>query len=126
MKTAKIIPISEDKAVAVDERGKEVLVEVREVDSPFFNKAPVKGRLSLKGVINLLSRSGEDLDEVEALINAIDSFLSHRFLETYLEEDEEAKEELRKVFRLLDIARDKIDTIQRDVSLSSLSLIDLN
>ena len=127
MTQAKLIPISERKAVMVNARGEEQLVELKAVDSKFYNKAPVKERLSLKGVISLLGRSDDELDEVEALLASIDGFLSDRFISgVYLEEDEEAKDEIRKVLRLLDIVRDKLDNIQRDVSISTNSLLDLN
>jgi len=127
MTQAKLIPISETKAVMVNERGEEQLVELKAVESKFYNKAPVKERLSLKGVISLLGRSDDELDEVEALLASIDGFLSDRFISgVYLEEDEEAKDEIRKVLRLLDIVRDKLDNIQRDVSISTNSLLDLN
>ena len=127
MTKAKLIPISETKAVMVNARGEEQLVELKAVDSKFYNKAPVKERLSLKGVISLLGRSDSGLDEVEALLASIDGFLSDRFISgVYLEEDEEAKDEIRKVLRLLDIVRDKLDNIQRDVSISTNSLLDLN
>ena len=126
MKVAKIIPISENKAIRINARGEEELVELKAVESKFYNKAPVKEKLSLKGVINLLSRSDEGLEELEALLVGIDSFLVDRFLDGWFDENKEAQDEVRKVLRLLDIARDKLDTIQRDVSISSLSLLDLN
>ena len=126
MTQAKLIPISERKAVMVNERGEEQLVELKAVESKFYNKAPVKERLSLKGVISLLGRSDDELDEVEALLASIDGFLSDRFIsEVYLEEDEEAKDEIRKVLRLLEIVKDKLDNIQRDVSISTNSLLGL-
>ena len=126
MKVAKIIPISENKAIRLNARGEEELVELKAVESKFYNKAPVKEKLSLKGVIDLLSRSDEGLDEVEALLAGIDSFLVDRFLGGWFDENKEAQDEVRKVLKLLDIVRDKLDTIQRDVSISSLSLLDLN
>ena len=127
MTKAKIIPINETKAVMVNARGEEQLVELKAVESKFYNKAPIKERLSLKGVISLLGRSDDELDEVEALLASIDGFLSDRFISgIYLEEDEEAKDEIRKVLRLLDIVRDKLDNIQRDVSISTNSLLVLN
>jgi len=126
MTPAKIIPISENKAIKLNARGEEELVELKAVESKFYNKAPVKERLSLKGVIDLLSRSDEGLEELEALLAGIDSFLVDRFLDGWFDENKEAQDEVRKVLRLLDIARDKLDTIQRDVSISSLSLLDLN
>ena len=124
---AKIIPISEFKAVRVNPRGEEELVELRKVDAKFYNKAPVKEELSLKGVISHLGSVDDGLDEVEALLAGIDSFLVDNFISgVYLESDEEAKDEIRKVLRLLDMVRDKIDTIQREVSISTNSLIKLN
>ena len=124
---AKFIPISEFKAVRVNPRGEEELVELRKVDATFYNKAPVKEELSLKGVISHLGSADDGLDEVEALLSSIDGFLCDRFITgVYLEEDEEAKNEIRKVLRLLDMVRDKIDTIQREVSISTNSLIKLN
>ena len=126
MTKAKLIPISETKAVMVNARGEEQLVELKAVDSKFYNKAPIKERLSLKGVISLLGRSDDELDEVEALLTGIDSFLVDRFLDGWFDENEEAQEEVRKILKLLDIARDKLDNIQRDVSISTNSLLGLN
>jgi len=127
MKVAKIIPISENKAIKLNARGDEELVELKAVDSKFYNKAPVKERLSLKGVISLLGSNDDEMDEVEALIDVIDGFLSDRFISgVYLEEDEEAKDEIRKVLRMLDIVKSKLDTIQRLNSVSINSLLDLN
>jgi len=127
MKKIKLIPISERKAIAVNARGQEQLVELKAVDSKFYNKAPVKEKLSLKGVISLLGRSDSGLDELEALLSGIDSFLCDKFISgVYLEDDEEAKDEVRKVLRLLDLVRNKVDNIQRDVSISTMSLLDLN
>ena len=126
MTQAKLIPINERKAIAVNARGQEQLVELKAVDSKFYNKAPVKERLSLKGIISLLGRSDDELDEVEALLTGVDSFLVDRFLNGWFNENEEAKDEIRKVLRLLDIVKDKLDNIQRDVSISTNSLLDLN
>ena len=124
---AKFIPLTEFKAVRVNPRGEGELVELRKVDAAFYNKAPVKEELSLKGVISHLGSADDGLDEVEALLAGIDSFLVDNFISgVYLEEDEEAKNEIRKVLRLLDMVRDKIDTIQREVSISTNSLIKLN
>ena len=124
---AKFIPLTEFKAVRVNPRGEEELVELRKVDATFYNKAPVKEELSFKGVISHLGSVDDGLDEVEALLAGIDSFLVDNFISgVYLESDEEAKDEIRKVLRLLDIVRDKIDTIQREVSISTNSLIKLN
>ena len=125
MKVAKIIPINDTQAVAVNERGEEQLVEFKAIDSTFYNKAPLKGRVSKDGVISLLSRSDRALDELEALLISLDSYLVDRFLSGYFDEDEEAKEDVRKALRILDIARDKIDTIQRDVNTSSFLLLAL-
>ena len=126
MKT-KIIPISENKAIKLNARGEEELVELKAVESKFYNKAPVKERLSLKGVISLLGSNDDKMEEAGALIDAIDGFLSDRFITgVYLEEDEEAKDEIRKVLRMLDILKSKLDTIQRLNSVSINSLLDLN
>jgi len=126
MKT-KIIPISENKAIKLNARGEEELVELKAVESKFYNKAPIKERLSLEGVISLLGSNDDEMEEVGALIDAIDGFLSDRFITgVYLEEDEEAKDEIRKVLRMLDILKSKLDTIQRLNSVSINSLLDLN
>lgn len=123
----KFIPLNEFKAVRVNLRGEEELVELKKVNAKFSNKAPIKEELSLKSVISHLGSVDNGLDEVEALLTSIDSFLCDKFITgIYLEEDEEAKEEIRKVLRLLDITRDKIDTIQREVSISNYSLIKQN
>ena len=123
MKVAKIIPINDIQAVAVNERGEEQLVEFKAIDSNFYIKAPLNSRVSKDGIISLLSRSDRALDELEALLISLDSYLVDRFLSGYFDEDEEAKEDVRKALRILDIARDKIDTIQRDVNTSSFSLM---
>ncbi len=126
MKT-KIIPISENKAIKLNARGEEELVELKAVESKFYNKAPIKERLSLEGVISLLGSNDNEIEEAGALIDAIDGFLSDRFITgVYLEEDEEAKDEIRKVLRILDILKSKLDTIQRLNSVSINSLLDLN
>ena len=126
MKT-KIIPISENKAIKLNARGEEQLIELKVVESKFYNKVPVKERLSLKGVISLLGSNDNEIEEAGALINVIDGFLSDRFISgVYLEEDEEAKDEIRKVLRMLDILKSKLDTIQRLNSVSINSLLDLN
>jgi len=52
--------------------------------------------------------------------------LVDRFLDGWFDENEEAQEEVRKILKLLDIARDKLDNIQRDVSISTNSLLGLN
>ena len=126
MKT-KIIPISENKAIKLNARGEEELVELKAVESKFYNKAPIKERLSLEGVISLLGSNDNEIEEAGALIDVIDGFLSDRFITgVYLEEDEEAKDEIRKVLRMLDILKSKLDTIQRLNSVSINSLLDLN
>ena len=127
MTPAKIIPITGSKAIRVKEDGSEQLIEFKAVESKFYNKAPVKEKLTLKGVISLLGNNDNEIEEAGALIDVIDGFLSDRFITgVYLEEDEEAKDEIRKVLRMLDILKSKLDTIQRLNSVSINSLLDLN
>ena len=127
MTPAKIIPITGSKAIRVKEDGSEQLIEFKAVESKFYNKVPVKEKLSLKGVISLLGSNDNEIEEAGALIDVIDGFLSDRFITgVYLEEDEEAKDEIRKVLRMLDILKSKLDTIQRLNSVSINSLLDLN
>ncbi len=127
MTPAKIIPITGSKAIRVKEDGSEQLIEFKAVESKFYNKAPVKEKLTLKGVISLLGNNDNEIEEAGALIDVIDGFLSDRFITgVYLEEDEEAKDEIRKVLIMLDILKSKLDTIQRLNSVSINSLLDLN
>lgn len=117
---SKIIQLSKDKAVEVTPSGKDRLVEIRELKE----ELPVKGGLNFEDITNNLGSVDTGLYEVEAILNSIDSFLTDRFITgIYLEEDPEAKDEIRKALKLLDIVTDKVDTIKRQVSISHLSLL---
>ncbi|GAX87009.1 hypothetical protein LNAT_P0304 [Lebetimonas natsushimae] len=122
MNLAKLIPLKAGEAIAVTGRGEEQLVSLEYKKANFFNGGVYKG-YSVSDVIHFMSEADEELDNARALIEAIDSFLSNKFLNGHLEEDEEAQEDLRKVFALLDLTADKLDTIQRYMATSSNALL---
>jgi hypothetical protein len=122
MTKAKLIPLKTGEAIAVTPRGEEQLVSLECKKADFFNGGVYKD-YSISDVIHFMSEADEELDNARALIEAIDSFLSSRFLSGHLEEDKEAQEDLRKVFALLDLTADKLDTIQRYMATSSNALL---
>jgi hypothetical protein len=118
----KFISLVKNEAIAVTGRGEEQLVSL-ELKKAHFSNGGVLKEYSRDDVIHFISEADEELDNARALIEAIDSFLSNRFMSCYLEEDEEAKNDLRKVFALLDLTADKLDTIQRYMATSSNALL---
>jgi len=122
MKLAKFIPLTDFEGVALDLRGNRALVEISEIKTNFYGKAPLK-EYSQREVLNFLSDAGERMEELEALIEAVDSILMNNFLNGLLEDDEEAKDEMRKVFRVLDVLKDKAEAVHTLISTSGNSLL---
>lgn len=123
MKIEKIIPVRPGEAIVVLDSGTEQLVDLKlNKEAHFCNKGIVK-KYSESDLISFLSDADDRLDEVTALIEAIDSFLTDKFLNVYLENDEYAKDDLRKVFRLLDMTSNKLDTIKRYTTTASNALV---
>ncbi|WP_456488908.1 hypothetical protein [Caminibacter pacificus] len=122
MKLATFIPLTDFEGVAVDLRGNRALVEVNGLKANFYGKGPLK-EYSQREVLNFLSNAGEKMDELEGLIEAVDSMLMNRFFNSLLEDDEEAKDELRKVFRVLDVLKEKAEAVHTLINTSGNSLL---
>ena len=122
MQLAKFIPLTDYEGVAVDLRGNRALVEVNGVKANFNGKGPLK-EYSQREILHFLSDAGERMDELEGLIEAVDSMLMNRFFSSLFEDDEEAKDELRKVFRVLDVLKDKAEVVDTLISTSANSIL---
>ncbi len=119
---ANFIPLTNTEAIMVTERGEERLVEFKETGVKFWSKAPLK-EYSHKEIVEILSSADEKLYELETLLNAVESVLADRFLNGWLEEDEEAKDEVRQVLRLIDITKRHTDSTHRLVNSVTNSMI---
>jgi hypothetical protein len=123
MKIEKIIPVRPGEAIVVLDSGAEQLVKLELSKDTHFHNNGVFKKYSDRELIEFLSNADDEIDEVSALVEAIDSFLTDKFLNVYLENDEYAKDDLRKVFRLLDMTNSKLDTIKRYTATTTNSLI---
>ena len=121
MKVAKIIPITEKKAVSVDLRGNVMLVSLQGEKATFYDKAPLV-ELTRDEIISNLNKADEKMQDLEVLLKAIDSFICDGFIQDD-DIDEYHKDRAREVLRLLDKVREDIEEIKLRVNTPSLHLI---
>ena len=105
------IPYGKGRIIVTDERGKRKLMRLDEVNVNFFGEAPVTNEsiTTTSEITNQLSIADDKLERALALLDSLDNTLGSK-IDIYLENDEEGKDEFRKLFTLLDIIAEEIQT----------------
>jgi len=105
------------------ERGRKLLKveEVKEVK--YWNNIPLMGKtIQPIEIISNLDEVGSNLEKVEAVLHSLDTLLAKE-IEFYFENNTEAKEEFNKLFSLLDIARDNINSSHTIVNITNTRIL---
>jgi hypothetical protein len=121
MKIARIIPVEDEKAIAITPRGESKLVSLKDETAHFWNKHPLM-ELSRDDIISNLSDADVELDNVLAFISALDSFIADKFIQDD-DLDEYTKDNARNALRLLDKITESLDTIQRRIGTSTYAIM---
>ena len=104
------IPYGKGRIIVIDERGERKLMKLDEVNVKFFGEAPVTNEsITTSEITNQLSIADDKLERALALLDSLDNTLGSK-IDIYLETDEEGKDEFRKLFTLLDIIAEEIQT----------------
>ena len=109
MNTAKFIPYTKDKVIVKTDKGSK-LAKLTDLSVKFYGDLPLaKDEITNEEIVNNLSSVSELHEGIAALLDGIDGALT-RFMNFTLEEaDEYEKEEIRKIFKLLDYAKSELE-----------------
>jgi hypothetical protein len=122
MNQAQIIQLTGKEAVIVNEMGEVKAVELKETKTAMWRNAPFK-KYNDEELIHFISEAGEVLEELKALLAGIESLAVDRFLNGWFDENDEAKDEVRTLLRLLDVANRQVAKVDTYVSAVGNSFI---